>query len=326
MVRWKNIFFKNWRKTSWKKVTKNCKRRQTCTFKKFCHNSKCSKTIRKCFVAGPSYCTYSRIKRKWVKSRTGCRIKRVCAFQSTCINNQCKSTIPNCQKVGKESCKRVQRFCRWSRFGKGKCFKKRCCTGVTKCFGKKCKKTFHKCTWKGLLKCKTFNFSCKLKSYKKTHKRLQCCKKERLCYGKRCKTKIVFCRWKGESHFFREKKVCQMLPIKQNKYVLVKRKQCTLWKKICVSKKRLQNFKIKNILGRKKNYYKKSKKMCNEKFIKKKYKRAHCCRFTRICQGKKCRDISKGCFWTGKKILIEDLILRWKVICRDTPFGKKKKY
>jgi len=71
---------------------------------------------------------------------------------------------------------------------------------------KNVKKTFHKCTWKGLLKCKTFNFSCKLKSYKKTHKRLQCCKKERLCYGKRCKTKIVFCRWKGESHFFREKK------------------------------------------------------------------------------------------------------------------------
>jgi len=60
------------------------------------------------------------------------------------------------------------------------------------------------------------------------------------------------------------------------------------------------------------------------KNLSKKYKRAHCCRFTRICQGKKCRDISKGCFWTGKKILIEDLILRWKVICRDIPFGKGK--
>jgi len=66
-----------------------------------------------------------------------------------------------------------------------------------------------------------------------------------------------------------KKKVCQMLPIKQNKYVLVKRKQCTLWKKICVSKKGCKISKLKTFWEGKKNYYKKSKKMCNEKFIKK---------------------------------------------------------
>jgi len=116
-----------------------------------------------------------------------------------------------------------------------------------------------------------------------------------------------------------------MLPIKQNKYVLVKRKQCTLWKKICVSKKGCKISKLKTFWEGKKIIIRKVRK-CVMKNLSKKYKRAHCCRFTRICQGKKCRDISKGCFWTGKKILIEDLILRWKVICRDTELGKKKKY
>jgi len=56
-------------------------------------------------------------------------------------------------------------------------------------------------------------------------------------------------------------------------------------------------------------------------------RKSHCCRFTRVCSGKKCKNIKRGCFWFGKKIRINtNIILRWKVICRDIPFGKQKKY
>jgi len=40
-------------------------------------------------------------------------------------------------------------------------------------------------------------------------------------------------------------------------------------------------------------------------FSKKKFSRnsrkSHCCRFTRVCSGKKCKNIKRGCFWFGKK-------------------------
>jgi len=63
---------------------------------------------------------------------------------------------------------------------------------------------------------------------------------------------------------------------------------------------------------------------CSVKSFSKKYDRTHCCRFTRICQEKKCKNILRGCFWTGKKIYKQETFLRWKVICRDVPFGKHK--
>lgn len=116
-----------------------------------------------------------------------------------------------------------------------------------------------------------------------------------------------------------------MLPIKQNKFVIIKRKQCTLWSKKCVSKKGCKIVKNKNILVWKKKIIIRKLRKCSVQNFSKRYKRTHCCRFTRICQNKKCKDISRGCFWTGRKILIEKTILRWKVICRDVPFGKKKK-
>jgi len=64
---------------------------------------------------------------------------------------------------------------------------------------------------------------------------------------------------------------------------------------------------------------------CIVKDFSKKYRRTHCCRFTRICKGKKsCKDIGTHCYWTGKKIYKLTGFLRWKVICRDIPFGKQK--
>jgi len=41
---------------------------------------------------------------------------------------------------------------------------------------------------------------------------------------------------------------------------------------------------------------------------------------------KSCKDIGTHCYWTGKKIYKLTGFLRWKVICRDIPFGKQKKY
>jgi len=80
---------------------------------------------------------------------------------------------------------------------------------------------------------------------------------------------------------------------------------------------------IKNIGKEKKITIRKLRK-CMVKDFSKKFRRTHCCRFTRICKGKKCREIGRHCFWTGRKIYKLTAFLRWKVICRDVPFGKHK--
>jgi len=112
-----------------------------------------------------------------------------------------------------------------------------------------------------------------------------------------------------------------MVPIKRHKYIMIKRKRCVVFRKQCV-KKQCKVVRIKKFWEGKKIIIKRFRR-CQLKKISRKYKRAKCCRFTRVCQGKKCRDIKRGCFYQGKKVLIEiDTILRWKVICRDIPFGK----
>jgi len=98
---------------------------------------------------------------------------------------------------------------------------------------------------------------------------MQCCKHSKVCVGKKCKSKLLWCKWKGQSHFYKVKKVCQMLPIKQNKFVIIKRKQCTLWSKKCEAKKGCKIAKIKTFWYGKKNYYKKIKKMFSSKLFKK---------------------------------------------------------
>jgi len=104
---------------------------------------------------------------------------------------------------------------------------------------KKCKRQFKSCKWFGKERCRTFTYKCELKKYKNNKSKTQCCKKENICIGKKCQNRIVWCKWKGQSQAYKNKKICQMVTIKQHKYLVVKRKRCSLYRKKCVSKKRM---------------------------------------------------------------------------------------
>jgi len=181
-----------------------------------------------------------------------------------------------------------------------------------------------KCHWRGPKRCKSFSYKCKLQRYKNKKFKTQCCKKSKVCEGKKCKSKNVWCKWKGLSHHYKDKKTCQMLTIKSHKFLIVKRKRCSLWRKKCIQRRGCKTIKRKSFWEGKKIIIRKLRK-CIVKDFSKKYRRTHCCRFTRICKGKKsCKDIGTHCYWTGKKIYKLTGFLRWKVICRDIPFGKQK--
>jgi hypothetical protein len=313
---------RKWVRKSWIKIRKFCRRRQICVFKQHCFGSKCRKISKKCRLTGKTQCRYRRVIKSWSRTRKGCALRKLCVVKSICVDNNCRSSPPQCRKVGKEVCHKNGKFCKWSLFN-GKCHKKRCCQYKSKCIGTKCSRKLFNCSWKGKLRCRTFSFKCKLAKYKKSLRKMKCCKIQRTCVGKKCKSRISWCRWKGSLHRFKIHKKCQMLPIKKHKFIMIKRKRCSIWRKHCVGRK-CKIIKIKHFWEGKKIIITRYRK-CSVKHLNRKFNRKHCCRFTRICQGKKCRELKRGCFWYGKKIPREvNAFLRWKVVCRDIPFGKRK--
>lgn len=60
-----------------------------------------------------------------------------------------------------------------------------------------------------------------------------------------------------------------MVTIKQHKYLVVKRKRCSLYRKKCVSKKGCKVVKTKTFWEGKKNYNKKAQKMFSKIIFKK---------------------------------------------------------
>jgi len=103
---------------------------------------------------------------------------------------------------------------------------------------------------------------------------------------------------------------------------MIKRKRCHIWRKQCIKKQckvvnNSQYWEGEKIIIRK-------FRKCDVRKFSNKYDRSHCCRFTQICQGKNCKDLKRGCFWFGNKILRqENAFIRWRVLCRDVPFGKR---
>jgi len=106
--------------------------------------------------------------------------------------------------------------------------------------------------------------------------------------------------------------------------LLLKERDVQVGLKVVLQKKGCKHVSIKHWWAGKKIIIRRYRQ-CGVKKFSKKYERTQCCRFTRICVGKKCKNLKRGCFWTGKKVLTGfNTILRWKVMCRDIPFGRNK--
>jgi len=68
---------------------------------------------------------------------------------------------------------------------------------------------------------------------------MRCCKIVKVCKEKKCRHKNVWCKWKGTKKVLNKHLKCIMVPIRQNRFIVVKRKRCTSWIKSCTSKKRM---------------------------------------------------------------------------------------
>jgi len=73
-------------KCIWKKLTKNCSRRQCCNWLKYCRKGKCKNLHKTCKFSGQTRCTVTKGVCNWRNRTKTIKQKRCCKFKQVCEN------------------------------------------------------------------------------------------------------------------------------------------------------------------------------------------------------------------------------------------------
>jgi len=303
-----------------KKISKDTKQNECCTWRKVCEGDQCKVVDKKCYFIGyPIVITKHKKCVMKVKEDGKSRQLFCCHHHKECKGPVCKVIPKGCHWKGLIYIRTKVVKCVRKTFGCKGNTRKWCCEYVKSCKGTFCKNVDKHCEWRGLVRTRKVKKSVVWKVYKKNAKRRWVCKWIQVCEGGKCHSSKKKCGWKGFAVYTHKRESIEW----RWKSKSIKQKYYCVWYTRCINHmcKTTQKKECRYVGVEIKITHHKECKMA---VVGKHAKRKRCEYWTNVCTDDKCVIKNKYVKWVGKVITIKSkLVCKWK---ESKQAGKRQRY